>query len=76
MNKTVAHVLKGNVPIIPYIKIENPNGSVVFYGKENLIWENKELLERDCFVLSGYDCLICRLKEKYEWEKANKGVWG
>ena len=59
----VAQALKGNVPDTPFIRIENPDGSVYFEGKEELIWLNKKLLNAKCIIMSGLDGLICRLTE-------------
>ena len=59
----VAQALQGNVPNIPFIRIENPNGSVYFEGKEDLIWTNNKLLNAKCIITSGLDMLICRLIE-------------
>lgn len=62
MNKRiVANALQGNTPRIAFLRIENPDGSVIFEGREDGIWTNKELLNAECTILSDYDGLICRL---------------
>ena len=57
----VASALQGNTPRISFLRIENPDGSVVFEGREDGIWTNIELLNAECTILSGNDRLICRL---------------
>lgn len=62
MNKQiVANVLQGNIPRIGFLRIENPDGSVVFDGREDGIWENRKLLNAECTIMSGNDGFICQL---------------
>jgi hypothetical protein len=62
MNKQiVAHALQGNIPRIAFLRIENPNGSVVFDGREDGIWTDRELLNAECTIFSGESGFICRL---------------
>lgn len=63
----VTNALQGNVPQIPFIQIRNPNGQIVFFGKEDGIWTNKELLSQECTITSGYDYLVCWLHNKWKW---------
>lgn len=59
--RIVANALQGNIPKIAFLRIENPDGSVVFEGKEDGIWTNRKLLNAECTIMSGYDRFICRL---------------
>ena len=57
----VANALQGNKSRIPLLKIENPDGSVVYDGREDGIWANRKLLNAECTITSGNDGFICRL---------------
>lgn len=62
MNKQfVANALQGNIHRIAFLRIENPNGSVVFEGSEDGVWANKNILNAECTIISGIDGFICRL---------------
>ena len=61
----VANALQGNIPNTKFIRIENPDGSVVFDGKEEGIWANKNLLNAECMIISGDNGFICRLNKPY-----------
>lgn len=62
MNKQiVANVLQGNIPKMAFLRIENPNGSVVFDGREDGIWADRKLLNAECTITSGNNGFICRL---------------
>lgn len=66
MNKQiVANALQGNTSKIAFLRIENPNGSVVFEGKEDGIWVNKDLLNAECTIVSGDNGFVCILHNKF-----------
>lgn len=59
----VANALQGNIPVIAWIRIENPDGTTYFEGREDAIWTNRGLLNAECTIHSGWNMFICRLKE-------------
>ena len=62
MNKQiVANALQGNITKMAFLRIENPNGSVVFDGREDGIWADRKLLNAECTITSGNNGFICRL---------------
>ena len=62
MNKQiVANALQGNITKMAFLRIENPNGSVVFDGREDGIWADRKLLNAECTITSGDNGFICRL---------------
>lgn len=63
--RIVANALTGNVPNIPFIRIENPDGTTYFYGTEDYVWGNKDLLNARCIISFDYDIFVCRLLEKH-----------
>lgn len=67
----VANALEGNVSNIPFIEIKNPDGARVFYGQEDVIWTNRELLNRECSIMSGHAHRICILKDKWYGNEYN-----
>ena len=57
----VANALQGNVPKTKFLRIENPDGSVAFDGKEDSIWKDEKLLNAECTITSGNDGFVCHL---------------
>ena len=58
----VANALQGNIPRIAFLRIENPDGSVVFDGREDGVWGNRKLLNAECTITNGNNGFICRLQ--------------
>lgn len=65
MNKQiVANALQGNIHRIGFLRIENPDGSVVFDGREDGIWAKRKLLNAECTIMSGNNGFVCRLHNR------------